>query len=398
MQHREWNPKTFFKKVSSEVMAMYEQARELDLVRDPAHAPSDQVYFAWKALPEPQRQALETELLPVNDMCSSHARPYLDGFAAGAWSAAHSELIEASRDWSVYDLALRLYLHDPVGFARCHQAYAVDMMSHFQEYRGRYRIDPKASPLAKEALKTAMARHFRKQSGGVMCQVEDFEGTDKFALLIYHEGENTPFDRFNDHGVVVPDWQRPVVRIASVYYPESSTLLVKAPRKPEREKLRDLFAEIFARDPRYFEDATQSPKFNFDPLRDPAFRFPTHPADGIDRVSVTRLTVTPAHDQFDRMTVHLVPGLTLSEVHLAMQSRGCDLRTEEIKGVHLQFMFEGNGRSRFRTVSMFNPNNINLRDTHRDRVIRRYLREWEIDARRSAFAVAAAAVQAAAGQ
>jgi hypothetical protein len=50
-----------------------------------------------------------------------------------------------------------------------------------------------------------------------------------------------------------------------------------------------------------------------------------------------------------------------------------------------------------RTVSLANPNTTNLKDTPRDRVIRRYLKEWHIDASRSAFALAVPAVQAAAG-
>ena len=108
-----------------------------------------------------------------------------------------------------------------------------------------------------------------------------FEGEDKFAIFIYHEDEVTPRDTFDDDGIVVPEWIRPVVRIAAVYYPETCTLLVKAPRKPEREKLRDLFAEIFVGDQSFFEDLAKSPKFNFAPLADPRFEFATHPADGI---------------------------------------------------------------------------------------------------------------------
>ena len=73
---------------------------------------------------------------------------------------------------------------------------------------------------------------------GARCQVEDFANDEKFALFIFHEDEVAPFDRFNDKGVVEPDWQRPVVRLAAVFQFETSTLLVKAPRVAEREKLR----------------------------------------------------------------------------------------------------------------------------------------------------------------
>src|SRR5512132_2190678 len=103
-------------------------------------------------------------------------------------------------------------------------------------------------------MRQSMVEHFRQHAGGAKCQVEDFEGEDKFAIFIYHEDEVTPRDTFDDDGIVVSDWIRPVVRIAAVYYPETCTLLVKAPRKTEREKLRDLFAKIFVGNQSFFED------------------------------------------------------------------------------------------------------------------------------------------------
>ncbi len=398
MQHREWNPKTFFKKVSPAVMAMFEEKRGLVLERDPKRPEHDQTYHAWAALPEAQRLALETELLPVNDLCSTHARPYLDALARVVWANGDAHLIDESRDWSLYDLAMRLFTDAPADIIRCHQSYAVDMMDHFKEYRGKHPAKVKASFPAKMAMKKAMAEHFREYAGGAQCQVEDFEGKDKFALFIFHEDEVTPVERFNDSGVVVPEWQRPVVRIAAVFYPESCTLLVKAPRIPEREKLRDLFAEIFIGDADYFEDTSKTPKFNFAPLGSEDFDFPTHPADGIDEVCVTRVTLRPAHADVKRLAIDFVPGLTMLGVHQALAEHGTVLNGEAVDGVRLQFRFaEGKGRGRFRTVSLFNPNSTNLCDTHRDRVIRRYLKEWGIDESRSAFTLASPTFQAAAG-
>ncbi len=391
MQHREWNPKSFFKKISPAAMASWLVRNGSSLKCDPKRPPSDQLYFAWKALPDALRLKLQDELLPVNDMCSQHARPYLDTLAQQVWTGRDAHYIEESRDWSVHDLAMRLYVDDPAGFGRTHQAYAVDMMEHFKEYRGKHPAELQSTAAAKEKMKREMTAHFRQNAGGAQCQVEDFEGTDKFALFIYHEREMTPFDRFNESGVVVPDWQRPVVRIAAVFYPESCTLLVKAPRKPERERLRDLFAEIFIGDHDYFEDTFKTPKYCFDALRDSGFSFPTHPADGIDRVSVVRVTAHPSHAYVNRQHVELTPGLPTWGLHEVLRSQGIDVADDPIDGVRLQFQFEGKGRSRFRTVSLHNPNSTNLRDTTRDRLIRRYLKEWGFDANKSALALAASA-------
>jgi hypothetical protein len=163
-----------------------------------------------------------------------------------------------------------------------------------------------------------MAEHFRCQAGSARCQVEDHHADDKLALLIYHEDAVTAQDRFDESGLVVPLWIRPVVRIAAVYYPETCTLLVKAPRKREREKLRDLFAEIIVGDPDFFEDVSMTPKFGFAAFADPGFAFATHPADGIDRVSMTRIRVRPHHADVCRLTLEFEPDLTLVEVRQAL--------------------------------------------------------------------------------
>lgn len=398
MQHREWNPKAFFKKVSPPVMALFEARAGITLIRDPGKSPSEQTYHAWKTLPQAERRALETRLLPVNDMCSTHARPYLDALGQRVWSRENPDLLRQSKDWSVYDLAMRLFIETPQEFVKTHQGYAVDMMDHLREYRGRYAIALKPSADAKERMRQAMIDHFRQHAGGAKCQIEDFEGEEKFAIFIYHEDEVTPRDAFDDHDIVVAEWTRPVVRIAAVYYPDTCTLLVKAPRKPEREKIRDIFAEIFVGDQNFFEDLTKTPKFGFTPLADPRFEFAAHPADGILSVCITQVTIQSLHEGVRGITLKLEPNLTLTDVRRALLHHGVRLDGDLVEGVRLQFEFaQGKGRGRFRTASLFNPGSTNLRDTPRDRVIRRYLKEWHIDESRSAFAMAAPDVQVATG-
>jgi len=90
------------------------------------------------------------------------------------------------------------------------------------------------------------------------------------------------------------------------------------------------------------------------------------------------------------------PGFTVLGVRGLLGEHGVDLASDAIHGVRLQFIFEGKGRSKYRTVSLFNPNNSNLNDTERDRVIRRYLKEWGIDASGRRSPVEAAALEAAA--
>ena len=107
---------------------------------------------------------------------------------------------------------MRLFVTDEARFLEAHQAHALDMMEHLTEFHGRYPVTLTPTPGAKTAMKAAMASHFRETAFGARCQVEDFANDEKFALFIFHEDEVAPFDRFNDKGVVEPDWQRQIGR------------------------------------------------------------------------------------------------------------------------------------------------------------------------------------------
>jgi len=392
---REWNPKSFFRHLTPEVINLFIHSVGVSLALDPKLPPGLGLYAAWKSLPTDQQTRLETELLPVNDMCSPHARPYLEAAARRSWTNGRSGLLEESRDWSAQDLALRLYLDDRRAFFDAYKDYSVDAMEHGKEYRGRGPVKVKPSHAAKRRMEAEIQQHFRETAFGARCQVEDHANEEKFALFVYHEDEVTPLERFTSEGTVTTDWQRPVLRIAAVFHFDSATLQVKASRRAEREKLRDLFAQVYVGEPDYFTNETV-PKFCFDVLRREDFRFPTLPIDKVDEVSVVKVVTRPAGEDVRRVIVELEPGLSMHGVHTVLGDHGIDVMSEIIDGVQLRFMFEGRGRSRFRTVSVFNPNSTNLRDTARDRVIRRYLRQWGIDGNLRKT-VAAPALEAAAG-
>jgi hypothetical protein len=394
MANREWNPKSFFRHLTPDALNELLEWATVELALDGEGPVGEQVYRAWKALPDAERTAIETKLLPVNDLCGQHARPYLERLAQQVWTNGHTHLFEESKGWSSQDLAVRLFVTDEARFLEAYQAHALDMMEHFTEFPGRYPVTLTPTPEAKAAMKAEMVSHFRETAFGAQCQVEDYANDEKFALRIFHEDEVAPFDRFNEQGVVEPDWQRPVERLAAVFQFETSTLLVKAPRVAEREKLRDLFAELFIGDRNYFEDTTKSPKFCFDPLRDDDFDFPVRGFDKIEDVSIVRVIAKPASREVKRSTLDLKPGSTVIGVRDILAQHGVDLANDILYGVRLQFVFEGKGRSKYRTVSLFNPNSSNLNDTERDRVIRRYLKEWGIDASGRRSPVEAAALQA----
>lgn len=336
----------------------------------------EQFYRAWRALPGEEQDRLAALLAPLNDLCTAEARPYLEELASSGWFGG--TFVDQMDSWSTADLALRLFVSDPAKFASAHQSYAIDRSEHFREYRGRYRWLGVPTPEMKARMKTAMARHFHSRSSKVV--VEDFSNAEKFAVFIYQEDEPRAFERINEQGTIEPDWHQPVIRLAAIFEYETSVLHVKAPRNAQREILRELFAEFAVGDLNYFYDPAEQPRFCFEALRDPRFEFATRPVDHVEDVTIVRIVARPGYYPARRIALDVAAGLRPSGLRDLLALHGVNLAGDTIDGVHLRFLFDGRGRQKYRTVCLLNPNSSNLRDTGRDRVIRRYLREWGFDA------------------
>ena len=132
----------------------------------------------------------------------------------------------------------------------------------------------------------------------------------------------------------------------------------------------------------------------FEPLKDPSFVFPALPGSQLVSVGVQRVVVRPVDSDVRRMTLDFREPLTTSRALEGLATFGVDVRRDTIDGVNLRFTFEGTGRSRTRTVSLFNPNSSNLSDTPRDRIIRRHLKRWGFDANAAHAAVGPAPLEA----
>ncbi|MDP1826619.1 MAG: hypothetical protein Q8L48_25335 [Archangium sp.] len=392
MALREWSPKSYFRNLTPPTLAVLRTWAKAELKPIGSGKPWEQTYRAWKALPETARMKLETALLPVNDLCVPDARPRLEELAATVW--ATSAMVEQCRSWSSQDLATRLFVAAPAAFANLHQSYVVDSMEHLKEYAGRYAATPCANARSKAALKDALMAHLRETAFGPRCHIEDFANAEKFALFVFHEDEVVASDRFTHDDEIEPAWERDVVRLAAVFHFESNVLMVKAARKEEREKLRDLFAQFIVGDAGYFQDAKLTPRFSFDPLRDREFGFPVLPGSRVVGACVQKVVVRPQVPDVKRLVVEFRQAVAVPEVHEALQAHGVDADRDTIEGVHLRFNFEGSGRSRSRTVSLFNPNSSNLRDTPRDRVIRRHLKVWGFDANNRRVSLASSPLEA----
>ncbi len=376
MLHREWNPKLFFRNISPEPLAALLASRGVTL--DGEGALWQQAYRAWKSEFYDRRRNVQELLLQINDLSTPHARPYLVELANSIWPAG--ETLSLLHDWSVCDMAVRLYLADSARFAETHRRYAFDLQEPLLQFHGTYPKAPEATEGRKAALKRAFPACMRIARIGTPCTVEDFSDSTKLVLHVFYENEVHVYDRFTDSGCLETSWSSPARHVVLVFYFATASLVIQGCRWVDAEKLSTLFARLYIEDASYFHDVLHKPCFSFDVLRDPRFSFPTKLVDQIEGVSLVRVVARHSQQGVRRVVVDLEPSLSLEAAHRTLAEHGVDMLVADIDSVQLEVRFHGIGRGRIRTVHLANPNTSNLRDTKRDRVIRSYLQEWGIDA------------------
>jgi hypothetical protein len=385
---RQWNPKTFFRHLTPEVLDLFCEWSKLELRKEGEGSRAERVYKAWSEIPDDTRMPIEKQLYAVNDLCGPHARPYLEELAGRVWRD-EPDKISAARDWTAQDLAVRLFIRDPVRFDDTAQTYAVDLLDHVKEYRGAWTLTVRPSDDIKLKIKAAMEDHFRGTAEEGTCVVEGHSNAERFAFWIYYNGQKTPEDRVTPAGKLETEFRRPLIRYAAVFHYDSHTLSIKAPDPAERDWLRGMFAKLIADDATYFSDPSKENRYNFEVLKDQKFMFQVSPMEGIQVVSLIQVTAKSPHRAGRNVVVNIEPGEQPYVARQVLETHGISLDTAEIRGIQLQFTFTYKGMAKNRTVSVRNPGSTNLNDSIRDRLIRKYLKKWGIDATAHRVAVAA---------
>ena len=156
--------------------------------------------------------------------------------------------------------------------------------------------------------------------------------------------------------------------------------MVARARESRQQLARLLAQHLLAADvPR---DRIPLRRFDLSVLQRP-FDFPTDPEDGIERVRVNRLRLTPIGSVGERVTLECLRGSTCALPEMAQHRFGTH---DPLLGgwlitqakLTIRFCARGNGGGRTLPLTITLPNGCDLKDrTERERLIgEKYLRRW----------------------
>jgi len=321
---------------------------------------TEELFEQWEKINISNKGEITEELKKVNDIGRERGRYWLS-------QMAEHEKIENHKEMSLPRLALTLYISNSKTFNKAYELFIIEKKENLRIFKG-VSIPPFEEPseLQLNHLKNSFKEVLYKNSFGKRLRLEKYyrDDQDKWLLVVPHEHYMKPDTEFDQKENLVSKERRPVVEILIIYYPAKGILKVKAGRGKKPEKAASLFAiHILNMDNDHFINTSI---IRFAPLYDPQFSFPLDIKDGIEWVSLIELTFISGETQYTIRNDN-------KDVRDILSEHG--LSDIEITKAKFLFKFPGGKRSK-KTAEISIPNQTNLDETDRDKLIEDFLIRW----------------------
>ncbi len=307
-------------------------------------------------------EELKDNLVKINNIANKEGMPYL---------------IEACllynidyKDLTAYDLAINLFIKNRAAFDFAYNWLNIDQYQNFKDFLG---VEPKEVNLKNlEKFKQAISDYLKEQSKGRHVHFDEYPKDNKTAYIISYEDYLKPINKFEDNNLVTIK-ERPVKELVLIYYPNLAKLKCKMPNKELQDTIKSLFAEYMLDDTDFFNHSKVDSLFDLNVLAAKDKELIPNPKYGIEKVNITSLRASLSSD-----------GLFKSDFRhpneLIKKLKEINLNIENIKILKagIQFVFEGTGRSKSRTIYITAPNASTISDNPKDEIITKCLVDWEI--------------------
>jgi len=277
----------------------------------------------------------------------------------------------------------RVLLEQPRLFRIASQfAWADGLKRYWHRRSDLPKVAADAGPAALDGLRQAISAYYVKNEGrGEFCDIEVEQRAEALYFMVYLADYPTAVVCFEDSNELKRSLQQQAFDVVFIYHEQEGRLdLYAEGGSQKRKELAQMFAEhILGQE--LALDATASPTFALDRLKDPAFRFCIDPADGIAgmRLRSMRLAVPEG----DIVTFATNGRRKHSDLHgwieRGLNRRNLPLESLRVDSVTIQAVLaDGRPKPKAVTFSMTARNSCNLKDTAEHRKIQEVLRRSEV--------------------
>jgi hypothetical protein len=390
MASRAYSPKTFFRRIPSQLFRQFLEQRGLlaSVTLDWStlkEGDADAFFRALQALPATVLAQVEGEFRLINELATNAGTHVLIEQAECTGHAWGPILGPMS---SPYERAMWAYLKGRAIFETAVECATLDRVGSWDRRVVAPFIEVKIDDLAKDALAAAVQKVFLERGCGRYCHVDSYDrlNPERHCFHVYPEGFATTDPGYSDDGRFEMRARRAALEVIFVYRPQEG--VVELHTKGNRE-IRDQLFDAFARTIRGLEampDADSQKPLQLDVFKDPSFTFPLMPSDGVEEVHLVAMKLA-ASGRRARFISWSVPtrGIPIGELRNwileSLNQSNVPLTRLFVTLVKLKFILPRDPTSRRErsiTCELSLPHRTTLKDDPEDQLARNCLRRWGI--------------------
>ncbi len=370
---RHYSARDLFRQIPNPLLARFFQAHgvleQIDFAAMKEAQPTE-LFAAWLALPESQRNAMDAELRDI------HALSCEKGWCAirdeAAWHLretpeAHTELVEklAALD-SHAERAMVTFLDHPEFWKGATLFYHADTLPYWRKRKGLPHQRASVHEDGRRALADGIRNYFHRTEGrGNNCVVETFRRGELDYFFAYPEDYSQQSVEWVD-GTFDRRPHNPAFEVIYVYSERDGTLDLNFRGSYKAiEPLQGMFSTAILNLPELPPDPDDTRIYDLNPLRQRGFQFVYDPASGIERVAVKKLRLSSKVVRGDRITVEADASGNREAVYDLLDKIGkaVPLRLYNVTQVELVALVatEPDEKPKSVTVRITHPNSCSLK-------------------------------------
>jgi len=308
---RHYSTRYFFRQMPNALLARYFQERglfeDLDFAAMKEGKP-DELFAAWLALPDAQRNEMDAELLDIFELCCE--KGFLAILDEARWQlretpAQLTPLVEKlSALPNHFERAMVTFLDHKDFWKGATRFYHADTLSYWRKRKNLPQVPAAVDDASIQQLADLIRNYFHHTEGrGKNCVVEPYRRGELDYFFCYPEDHSQRSIEWVN-GVFDPRPHNPAFEVVYVYSQQDGTLDLnyRGSRKAV-EPLQGMFAQAILK----LDDLPPDPKdervYDLNPLRQKSFSFSYAVGSGIEQVAVKKLRLSSRVNKGERITL-----------------------------------------------------------------------------------------------
>lgn len=388
---RHYSPKSFFRQMSSDLLARYFREKGVDAAADlvdPKNNSANNLFEAWLLIPDEPRKAMDAEFRSIFELsCEKGFRAILD---EAEWQLTrdpqkHTAFVDKLAGMSNhFERAMITFLDHSQFWKVATLFYHADTLPNWRKRKNLPHLPAAVDADSLLQLANLIRNYFHHTEGrGNNCVVEPFRRGERDYFYAYPE----------DYSQQAVEWvngqfgrrpHNPAFEVVYVYSQKDGTLDLSCPGAYKAvEPLQGMFAEAILKLPELPPDPKDGRVYDLNPLGQRNFNFVFDVGSGIQSIVIRKLRLSSVVKKGDRITLEADATQEPGAVYALMEKIGRSLPLHLYNVTHVEIaasvITDAGKPAKTVTFRLTHPNSCSLKYDELDLKLRDMLHASSIE-------------------